>query len=985
MLHTSRALAHAPRRPFFAGVSCKSIQRFSQSLKFSTTSASAHPAIFLDVSEDRIQTRPAHRHISRHYTTSPQTLQQLVTEGKYKRANAMLAELQTRGDTVRPHPVYAKAVEHLLSQRVLGENDYETLNYWFQLLPDAQHSNPLFLMGSSQDFRHHANADPHFIAITGRILARKGYKGLVEDDILPLARETLENDAFASLEQDLSRSLAHYSARVGSGSSGGLEHSEVFEDASDDYTSVMSASAPPPPSVLEVVEATLPHILPAPDVADRSVFEDEMDEDYLIHQPITQQPPRQSAADKLLHLVTTAGYDDALHLFNELEQLQITIPFSHDYEAAVLNALRRPLADDYTLEDQLKLFTRWFSLVPPQHESSGQPGSNQLTGIRREIMNSLLTNIPLVMRFLSILVEKGYSRIMGKGEVGVVMRFAPANEVVPYVQQLENAYSSYCEKNVLENASSQVKQFSGTLRTHAIRCLASAGRVEEAVSLLPAKDSGVWISLFSCERLLVATRDSNNPSFLQYIPSIEATYERLAGSDKLEQLRRMHEEVENKAMAAQLSTASAEEYLGAPLPKTLRYLKRVLGSKNHHPHPFVIAEFLERYLATGRTRAPTLLLNIAAKSCYTNRAIFLFAEMLYYRRLGQHHLVIQTFADHFYLSGVPREEIMKLVNEIERLQSQPQDADHSSPYPQISGEESINLTRICKFDNLGPTGLPGTKAWPMKLHCNIVWHALVALTPTDHELENLYSKLLNVTRGFDPFRNQRHLEKLRPLLAPSTRRGRIDHAAFTPFMRRLMLHSGANRGARILQDMIDLGIQPSIYHYTELAGFYARLGEVEPAMNILTDLERSSGLYERLKRQKQDHHLRTGRGLAIVSTGSYTPQSLDSPSPSQTPSPQVYTAPEPDLIFYICIMRGFILSRNPRGFDKVHGALNALKRYLPKKKLYKDQTVILNDVYQDFRVMSAEMGYDYKVKRKSKVVELKVRGVFFSLLRLGPE
>lgn len=913
---------------------------------------------------------------ARSYVTSPQTVQQLVEEGEYKQAGVMLVELQTLRTAVSPHPVYAKAVEHLLSQGKLGDKDREILCYWLQLLPDARYTNPLFFQGCADVFRRHTKDDSRFITTTGGILARKGYKGLIEDDILPLAKEYLELDVFTHFKHDVSQALARYDHECSSSSFDGVKPSEVFEDASEDYISIMTTSTHSP-SILEVVETSLPPILPAPDINGQSVFEDEMDEDYVIHQSIGRHP-RQSATDQLLHLVALEKYQDALHLLKELQQLHATIPSSDAYGYAALDALHRPLSDNFTLDDQLELFTTWFSLVP----TAGTPRTSPTSIIQvnlRKLMNDPLTNMTLMGRCFLILAEKGYQGFVGRQEIGFFMRFASQNEAVPFIHQLENAYLSYCEKHSQEVTADTWYRFRSQLRSRAIRHLAYAGRVEEAVSLLPQGDSGFQISLYTCEKLLRTVRDARNPSSVQYLHRIEALYEQLSITDEMHKLRQLHLKAEDEIMMNQLGASGPDAQIGKPLPETLRYLKRILRSAEEPPHPTIIVEFLQRYLATGRTRAPTLLLNLSIKTSYRNYSAFLFAEMIYYRLMGQHYLIIKTFVDHFYLSGVPRINVLRIYDRLERLRSHHQTSDPTNPYPMAAFEQSEPnaLTRICNYTGLGPTGLPIGKAWPMKIHCNLVWHALVALTPTDQELEVLYRKLLLLARGRDQLdSSNKSLEKLRPLLPPPSWRTHIDCAAFTPFMRRLMIHAGAARGSRIIQDMVELDIEPSIYHYTELTGFYAKMGEVEIVMKILRFLEDESGLYERLERQKHNHSPDLVRGLVTVSSNPY-PATSPPGSNSDSSEPRVHTAPEPDLVFYTSLMRGFILSRNKWGFERVHGVLRFMKQSLPNKKFYKDQEATLNGVYGDYRIMMHRRPeYDYKAKRRSKFVQfMQVRNV----------
>jgi hypothetical protein len=599
-----------------------------------------------------------------------------------------------------------------------------------------------------------------------------------------------------------------------------------------------------------------------------------------------------------------------------------------------------------------------------------------------------MINIPLVLRFCFILVEKGYTSFVGGQEVALVMRFAPPGEAVSFIRHLEEANSSYWSRYYPDKADFEVGRFSGQLRSRAIRNLAYAGKIEEAITLLPGEDSKIQLSAYSCNRLLRAIFAKKDPSFVEYIPRIEQLAAADSNSGHREELRKLHAEAEEKTMALQLQTSSADVGAGASLPDTLRYLKWALRKADNHPHSFVIVEFLEQYFGIGRTRAPTLLLNLTINTSHRSMSIFLFAEMTYYRRIGQHHLIIQTFVDHFYLSGVPREEVLKVYNETQRLQTQNHSNLNSrlfSPDDNNTEGDRASLTRIC--DPFATSALPRGKAWPMKIHCNLVWHALVALTPTHSKLENLYEKLLSLGRGHDAVHSPtNHPIEIRPLLPPPSWRQAIDHAAFTPFMRRLMLARGPHRGTRIISDMVELGIQPSIYHYTELAGFLARCGEIQAVMSVLNTLEQTSGLCKRLARQKHDSSHLIVRGLATVSTES-PPQieslDLDSPPPSDHSDSQVQTAPEPDLVFYVSILRGFLLSESFEGFQKAHARLQALRELLPNKRFYKDQDEILNQVYTEFRYLSKRHGYDFKKERKAKFKEFMTVRVALSLVWPG--
>lgn len=934
-------------RPVITGIARRNVAHSQKTRSFGVAVSRPYPTIARDATEERVQPVLTSRTTFRNYGTSPQSLQLLVEESKYNEANAMLLELQSRRIQVRPHPAFLEAIRNMLSQEVLGPKDHEVLELWLELLPDVRSSTSVLSGGLMDDLRRHTTANPVFTVLAGRAFARKGYRTLVEDGILPVARNSLEFDNFVSFERELSQSLADSVAHVPSVGSISSNTPEVFENASEDYASIMATSAPPPPSVIEIVEATLPQMLPPPDPVGSFVFEDAIDEDYAIYQHDIVHPPRQSPVDQLYQLVGNERHDDAFHLLTELQHLHTQIPSSSIFGTAALAALRKPLSEEYPPEEQLKLFTTWFSFIPPIHETKD---ANNLQVIQQVIMQASITNLSLIMRFCTILARKGYAYLVGRQELAVVMRFAPSSAVQTHIQELESAYSDYWNTYQPKRAASKMVNFSGRVRSDAVRYLAYSGKVEDALALIPKRGSQIKLSAYTYDKLLRTLRDCNNPIYTASIRHIEFLQEKVVGVGPQAKMRQMFAEVEDTTMASELHTASASVQTGT-LPETLRYLKRALRRAEDNPHPFVIAEFLERYLATGRTRAPTLLLNLATRSSYHSTSIFLFAEMLYYRRLGQHQLVIQTFINHFYISGVPRGDVLSIYNSI------PTDTT-STPYTPYS-EDYGSPTRICNF--YPDIHLPRGKAWPMKIHCNLVWHTLVDLTPDDHELENLYSKLLDLAQGRDALRSAPHLTPLTPLLPPPSWGRRVDHAAFTPFMRRLMSSTGASRGSRIINDMMGIGIQPSVYHFTELAGYYAKIGKVEPAMILLDTLESSSGLLERLKIQCHENEDNTrGPGSSSPST----PLPSDSGEDSEHEPNQMYSLPEPDLAFYTSIMRGFIISKSILGFELVHKRLLSLRKLLPKKRFDKDQEAILSEVYADFRVLSRKQGYDRKRQPK---------------------
>ncbi|KDR80155.1 hypothetical protein GALMADRAFT_1182417 [Galerina marginata CBS 339.88] len=160
-----------------------------------------------------------------------------------------------------------------------------------------------------------------------------------------------------------------------------------------------------------------------------------------------------------------------------------------------------------------------------------------------------------------------------------------------------------------------------------------------------------------------------------------------------------------------------------------------------------------------------------------------------------------------------------------------------------------------------------------------VWDALVA-TSASHDVEHLYARFLRLAhdRDYEQQRNDETADGKAPFKVPMA-----QASSFTPFLRPMMTANGPAAGVRIMRDILDLRLLPHTYIYTELAGFYARRGNVEKAFEIIDQLE---------SRKKFNHRPPTGLPMRV-------------------------RVPPPDLPFYVSVLRGLLISRNVEAAEEV--------------------------------------------------------------------
>ncbi|KAJ6627786.1 hypothetical protein B0H10DRAFT_2209904 [Mycena sp. CBHHK59/15] len=304
-------------------------------------------------------------------------------------------------------------------------------------------------------------------------------------------------------------------------------------------------------------------------------------------------------------------------------------------------------------------------------------------------------------------------------------------------------------------------------------------------------------------------------------------------------------------------------------------------SLSRMPHPLTIIRFMELYLASGRTRAIPSLRRFALKRPAASSTL-LFAEMLFHARNRKPDLVVRTFVNRFYIVGLPRDELLLRLKAME-------------PPSQAEDIWTAKAPR-------------SSKLFPRPEHTTVVWRALLEVTMTDREVEDLYAKLL---------------KRAPPAPPPAWKTG-VSSPAFTPFVRRICAALGVDRGARVLREMMALGIQPTIYHLTELAMAYSRAGDAAKTFVVLNQVESALETWER---------------AAAHVVGADERRRL-----TQMP----HLVPRVDRVFYIAVIRGFLLSNVLPAAREAERRMRARYGYTPGMDQH------LDDLYADLAI--AERG-----------------------------
>ena len=638
-------------------------------------------------------------------------------------------------------------------------------------------------------------------------------------------------------------------------------------------------------------------------------FEEEGEEYLLVQSSLTSSDHSSIQSTGVLKKMILEGlYDQAYLLLKEINDLGIRVPTSLEYEKPAVAVLKNA---KLSLEEKLERFTAWFSLVPSQHLVSAEVRFEE---IHRLLIQTHLLHVALLIRFSLICAKKGYVDGFSILVLPHIIRCTSPSVGRTFIEDYCKAYEQYLTdpRNRFQNVRYRIKLTRTNIRGQVIRALAYSGRLDEAIALLPdVKDPTFKLTTYTYNVILqrlhalpIAVRQKNIDLVKQLRGSVDTAIRTpLPDHDDVWETELIRSEV------LILETAQPIDF-GEDLVSMLRYLKShiVTTKRSDTAHPFTIVNFISMYLATGRTRAVRMLLEKTLRKSFFATSNFLFAEMLFYRRIQQPHLVIKTFIDHFWLSGLPRDEVLSRYFRFR---------NRTESYDPSSGEDPP-LRRLYNFDNART--LPRGKLWPKRVHCNLVWDALVELATQDRQLELLYGKLLNVAEHTSNSPASNFVVEAEEMPISGLWRSPVGTAAFTPFMTRMMFYRGPSFGVRILRDMLRLGVRPTSYHYTELSGFYARRGDVRKVFLVLDGMER--GLRYNLPENSLPRH--SGESEPI----------------------HEYCLPPPTLVTYISILRGFLIAMNLQGAEEVRERLLNVFKYIPGSSRIAD--LALQDL-EDFK------------------------------------
>ncbi|KAF8637881.1 hypothetical protein AX17_002504 [Amanita inopinata Kibby_2008] len=707
-------------------------------------------------------------------------------------------------------------------------------------------------------------------------------------------------------------------------------HTEVFEDASDEYISVAAMSQPPKPSVMDVIDATLPAVLPQSS-ENSSIFENDSVEYRSVSAAQTSgRRPRVALGDVAAKLVTEQKYDEAYHLIREMMHVGSAIPTNAVYETTACVMLEDfdKSSSPQALSEQVARFETFFSLIPP---SSVADRARTFKAIRDRILNTPLINLDLIIRFSLILVRKGYITVVQKYTIPVITRFAPPEVCLQFMDDIIASNKHHSPKSDLDESSAV--RASWRLRSSMIRWLAFSDRLDEAMTLLPRNSlplDGFKLSPSTYRLLRFRLQRSHKPELIPYLDSVlrvpeyfvpnspsngePGTFAALKDSDQ--------------AIAVSLPVTSSGSSRTA-LAASLRRLKNqyVLSASSKHlftrPPPLAeVVNFFTSYTSSSRDkngRAIALLRRRVLDLGPGPSSHFLFAEMLYYYHARIPELIIETYVDHFYISAVPREDVLAQYHEsLGRRNAECESA-------KLAADDSLVRSPF-RIEMTSSFGTPGLRLWPATGHTSLVWHALVMLARDNASVLQLYHKLLQIsTEGFSSFSPLSQLEESAKLystalMPPSTWHAKVPAASFTPFLRSLLSTANstatASLGASLLDDMVRAGIEPNVHHLTEIGQFYAYRGDSRRAFIIMQRLEAS-------EKGKSEAH-----------------------------KPVSGSFPVPDIIFYCALLRAFIYVRNLDDAERVAARMMERYKITPGREgCFPGQNEVINKLWQDLAAL----------------------------------
>ena len=493
-----------------------------------------------------------------------------------------------------------------------ASRDPKTFISWLEAFPDATSasSNAFHLVFTR--LVHHIPDNVPLIESFGVLCASKGYQDFLATHVEPFVTEHASKQELESwkkrvrLAGDLWKGLQE-------------EKGEVLEEAGGEYEVVASSIT----TTLQMVEATLPRILPALDLNDALIFEDKTQE-YSVFTPLAK--PVDSTAGRLEKLIQEDQLDEAYVLLRDVQTLGSSVPASSVYEIPAMRSLQSLLSAT-TAEEAAEHETRYLTflrLLAPVHAL--EPVSSNYSALRKVLMETPLPP-PLLMTTALTLASKGFAKNIGKSVISTLYSDPNSTLGASFIYELEDRNRKYWETYEPERAGDWTRKVMLICRASAIRCLSAVGRLDTAVELLPDD-----------------TADIRHPS-LQ--PSVKLLLKKIHATPKA------REEYEWRVLQALGEAAGPTE--GSCGSKAVLEKEHIQWLNN--------PEFNNRKLT--RTLASAL------RTSHTLRISALLAgEMVYYNLHRRSGAVARAFLDHFqYVEGVglpPREAVETCLKTTDR-------------------------------------------------------------------------------------------------------------------------------------------------------------------------------------------------------------------------------------------------------------------------------------------------------------------------------
>ncbi|KAG6865633.1 hypothetical protein C0991_000802 [Blastosporella zonata] len=598
----------------------------------------------------------------------------------------------------------------------------------------------------------------------------------------------------------------------------------IFEDTSDEYVSIADSAPPPTPPILSLIEASLPLRLPEPAVSDTSVFEEFSSDDYAAL-PVPSRAPPSSVVQVLNSLIPRKRYFEAYHFCLEMASSGIDLPRSGIYERVARAAISKKKAQDApsnydpSKEEILNTFTLRLSMLPCIHE---QEYPHNHKGLRREVFQTLFSDIAIPLKFSVVMAEKGYAELLSRDAIPYMLRFASRATSLRFIEDFLQADLNYFtelapeRKGGLRPASDEEimgrkEQLAPLVQGRAIEILAQLEDFQSAFSLLPTPETPFRLSdrtyKFLCTRMSLS-RVGNLDDHIAHVEKLvtdpkycfptTAPRKDLVFEADVQHLEALKKEYDPRSY----------QYIGEELAAQLQALiGQIQRSELSVP---LLVDFLSRYYLTERTTAIHPLRILAFRRSRVPAGQFLYAEMAYYHTVRQPLLVLRTFANNFYLSGVAREEIDAAIRH---------------------GEQKEKTVACLHPAHQTSRIVSRRKLWATRAHSDLAWHALAMSVPVGPAFESLYDKFME-------FQTRKYGNEKTLLKSPAQSEFPVGGSVFAVYFKRLLRSTTSpSRPTAALRDMMLLGFHPTIHHYTILALFYASIDDIRRTFQVVNALE----------------------------------------------------------------------------------------------------------------------------------------------------